>query len=90
MLLRQFNIREERSGLKTLCIKIGSITYETFQNYHVTYSKAFALDYYFPWGLLDSDLAVFHQVLEMSDLVFVRVPSLSLGQATVRGALSHI
>lgn len=90
MFLRQLNIQEERSGLKILCIKIGSTKCETFQNYHVTYRNAFLLDYCFPRCLLGLDLAVFHQVLEMSDLAFVRVPSLSLGQATVRGALSHI
>lgn len=32
----------------------------------------------------------FYQLLEMSDLAFATVPSLSLGQATVGGALSHI
>lgn len=90
MFLRQLNIQEERSGLKTLRVKIGSIKYETFQNYHVTYRNAFLLDYCFPRCLLDSDLAVFHQVLERSDLAFARVPSLSLAQATVGGALSHI
>lgn len=44
----------------------------------------------FPWCLLDLDLAVFYQLLEVSDLAFATVPSLSLGQATVGGALSHI
>lgn len=72
------------------CIKIGSIKYGIIQNYHVTYRNAFLLDYCFPWCLLGSDLTVFHQVLEMSALAFVRVPSLSLGHATVEGALSHI
>lgn len=74
MFLRQLNIQEKRSGLKLLCVKIGSIKYVTFPNYHVTYRNAFLLDYCFPWCLLDSDLTVFHQVLEMSDLAFVSVP----------------
>lgn len=63
---------------------------ETFENYHVIYRNAFLLDSCFPCFLLDSDLVVFHQVLEMSDPAFVGVPSLSRGQATVGGALSHI
>lgn len=81
---------EERLGLKALCFAIGSIKCEAFQNDHVMYRNAFILNYYFPWGLLDLDLAVFYQLLEVSDLAFATVPSLSLGQATVGGALSHI
>lgn len=87
---RQLNIQEERSELKIFCIKIGSIKYEAFQNYHMTYRNAFLLDYHFPWCLSELDLAVFHQVLEMSDLVFFSPPSPSLGQATVRDVLRHI
>lgn len=52
--------------------------------------NVFILNYCFPWCLLDLDLAVFYQLLEVSDPAFVTVPSLSLGQATVGGALSHI
>lgn len=81
-------MREERSGLKTLCFTSGSIKCEAFQNDHVTYRNAFILNC-FPWCLLDLDLAVFYQLLEV-DLAFATVPSLSLGQATVGGALSHI
>lgn len=87
---RQLNIQEERSELKIFCIKIGSMKYEAFQNYHMTYRNAFLLDYHFPWCLLELDLAVFHHVLEMSDLAFFSPPSPSLGQAIVREVLRRI
>lgn len=81
---------EERLGLKALCFTIGSIKREAFQNNHVTCRNAFILNYCLPWCLLDLDLGVFYQLLELSDLAFATVPSLSLGQATVGGALSYI
>lgn len=81
---------EERLGLKALCFTIGGIKCEAFQNGHVTCRNAFILNYCFPWCLLDLDLAVFYQLLELSHLAFATVPSMSPGQATVGGALSHI
>lgn len=69
---------------------MGSIKCEAFQNDHVTCRNAFIPNYCLPWCLLDLDLAVLYQLLELSGLAFATVPSLSLGQATVGSALSHM
>lgn len=64
---------------------------QNISKFHRTYRNTFLVGFCFPRCLLELDLAVLrHQVLDTSDLLAFFSPSLSLDQAIVSDALSHI